>query len=248
MRTCEDPARANILGVGVDRVSMREALSRIEKYLHQEVPRLVFTSDASSIYMALSRPDVREIFDRADLITPDGSGVVWAAQRLGTPVPERVSGVDLAVELFKISARNGYRIYCLGAAPGVAQKAADRLCALNPGAKCVGARDGYFSKDEDEAVARDISATKPDILLVAMGVPRQEQFILKTQEIIRAKVAMGVGGSFDVLSGTKRRAPVIFQKLKLEWLWRLCQDPSKIHRIIAIVKFTIEVRRKARAR
>ncbi|HEY0867520.1 MAG TPA: WecB/TagA/CpsF family glycosyltransferase, partial [Fimbriimonas sp.] len=125
----------------------------------------------------------------------------------------------------------GYRIFFLGASPGVAEQAAQNLCGRYPGCQIVGARHGYFPPVEDEDVAREVAAARPDILLVAMGIPRQEKFIRATQEIVRAKVAMGVGGSFDVFSGKTRRAPKIMQRLQLEWLWRLILNPSKISKV-----------------
>jgi N-acetylglucosaminyldiphosphoundecaprenol N-acetyl-beta-D-mannosaminyltransferase len=127
-----------------------------------------------------------------------------------------------------MSADRGYRIYFLGAAPGVAETAAEKLRLKHPGCNIVGARHGYFPADSDGIVAAEISLTKPDFLFVAMGIPRQEKFIRATESIINAPVAMGVGGSFDVFSGRVKRAPLIFQKLHLEWLWRLMLNPRKI--------------------
>ena len=241
-------SRVTILGIGIDRLTMAETIEKFREFLLESTPRLVLTADASSIYMASHRPDVREIFERADLVTADGSGVVWAAKKLGTPVQERVSGVELVDELFALSAKGGYRIYCLGASPGIAELAAARLMERHPGSIVVGSRDGYFKPEMDEDIAFEVAKTKPDILLVAMGLPRQEQFILKTQSIIQAKVSMGVGGSFDVFSGTVKRAPVFLQRMRLEWLWRVIQDPSKMHRIKCLPKFAREVRDEAKSK
>jgi N-acetylglucosaminyldiphosphoundecaprenol N-acetyl-beta-D-mannosaminyltransferase len=127
-----------------------------------------------------------------------------------------------------LSADKGYRIFFLGAAPGVAELAAEKLRLKHPGCNIVGARHGYFPTESDTVVATEVAQSKPDFLLVAMGIPRQEKFIRATQDLIQAPVAMGVGGSFDVFSGKVKRAPRVFQAMKIEWLWRLLLNPKKI--------------------
>ena len=121
--------------------------------------------------------------------------------------------------------------------------AAERLRLRHPGCNIVGARHGYFPAGDDEVVAKEVSEAKPNVLFVAMGIPRQEQFIQKTQGIIQAEVSMGVGGSLDVYSGRVKRAPALFQKLKLEWLWRLIQNPSKWRKAIKLPRFVMLVLR-----
>ena len=144
------------------------------------------------------------------------------------------------------SANRGWRVYFLGAAPGVAELAAEKMRLRHPGCNIVGARHGYFPAESDEVVAAEVAESKPDILFVAMGIPRQEKFIKATTHIIGSKVAMGVGGSFDVFSGNVKRAPVFLQKLKLEWAWRLLQNPKKIGKVMLLPKFVIRnLREKA---
>jgi N-acetylglucosaminyldiphosphoundecaprenol N-acetyl-beta-D-mannosaminyltransferase len=137
-------------------------------------------------------------------------------------------------------------MFFLGSAPGVAAAAAERLSAKYPGCKIVGSRDGYFGSLTDQEVANEIASLQPDILLVAMGMPRQELFILDTADIIKAKIAMGVGGSFDVHSGTVKRAPKVFQKLKVEWLWRTILNPKKLDKVKNLPKFYFMVRRASK--
>jgi len=229
--------RVEILGVPVDQIDMSATLGRLDAFLETHSPHIIATADAAGIVQAQSDPEFMHILKTADLVTPDSIGVLWAAKKAGKPIKERVSGVDLCDKLCAMSADKGWRIYLLGASPGVADLAAEKLRLKHPGCNIVGARHGYFPSESDEIVAQEVAATKPDILLVAMGIPRQEKFIKKTQSIINASVAMGVGGSLDVFSGKAKRAPKVFQKLKLEWLWRLILNPSKISKAKFLPKF-----------
>jgi N-acetylglucosaminyldiphosphoundecaprenol N-acetyl-beta-D-mannosaminyltransferase len=151
--------------------------------------------------------------------------------------------VNLVGEICALSADKGYRVYLLGAAPGVAELAAERLRLRYPGCNIVGARHGFFPEDSDDVVAREVAATKPDVLLVAMGMPAQERFITRTRGIIGAPVAIGVGGSFDVFSGKTKRAPRWVQRLRLEWLWRVILNPRKMSKVKSLPKFVLAVLR-----
>lgn len=231
------PERVEILGISVDPVTMPEALARIERFIEEGVPRIVVTADASGLVAAQSDKQWRQIIENADLVTPDSVGVVWASQKMGEPIKERVSGVDLVDEICALSATKGYRLYFLGAAPGIAEKAAVELCAKNTGANIVGTRDGFFDAAQEDGVVAEIRDSKPDVLFVAMGIPKQEKFIALHLYEIAAKVSIGVGGSFDVLSGSVKRAPVFVQRLRLEWLWRLINNPRKWRKVMALPKF-----------
>ncbi|HVL38364.1 MAG TPA: WecB/TagA/CpsF family glycosyltransferase [Fimbriimonadaceae bacterium] len=229
--------RVEILGVPVDRVTMAQALDSIESFIASRIPHIVVTADASGIVAAQSDPEFLALLKEADLVTPDSSGVLWASRRLGRPIAARVSGVDLVERLCGLSADKGYRLFFLGAEPGVAEMAAERLRIRFPGCNIVGTRHGYFPPESDQVVAREVAEFKPDVLFVAMGIPRQEKFIRATAKIIQAPVAMGVGGSFDVFSGRTKRAPRLFQALKLEWLWRVILDPRKISKVRSLPVF-----------
>jgi N-acetylglucosaminyldiphosphoundecaprenol N-acetyl-beta-D-mannosaminyltransferase len=230
-----------ILGVRIDRISMEQTMERLREFVRSGKPHFVITADASGIVQAQTDAEYRALYDRADLVTPDSAGVLWAARRQGTPLPGRVSGVDLVDRLCAESADFGLRIYFLGAAPGVAELAAERMRLRYPGCHIVGTRHGYFPAESDSVIAQEVAESKPDILFVAMGIPRQEKFILAHQDLIGAKVSMGVGGSFDVFSGKVRRAPIVLQKLHLEWLWRLLQNPSKISKVKLLPEFVWRV-------
>lgn len=232
-----------MLGIPVDRVTMAQALDRVQELIKSPTSHLVATADASMVVDAVDIPEFGELLRSASLVTPDSAGILWAARRAGKPISAKVSGVDLVDQICRLSAEKGYRVFLLGAEPGVADMAAERLRLAHPGCNIVGARHGYFPPDDDDLVAAEVAQTKPQVLFVAMGIPRQEQFIQKTMDIIGAKVSMGVGGSFDVLSGRVKRAPVAFQRLKLEWLWRLLQNPSKWRKAIKLPRFVILVLR-----
>lgn len=230
-----------ILSVPVDRVTMHEALERIESFLLSGRQHLIVTADATAIVIAHGDAEFKELVCLADLVTPDGAGVAWAAKRRGALLTELVSGVDIVERVCAVSADKGYRVFFLGAAPGVAESAAEKLRLKFPGCNIVGTRHGYFPAESDEIVAREVAEAKPDILFVGMGMPRQECFIRASQDVIGAKVAMGVGGSFDVFSGKTKRAPRLFRRLRLEWLWRLMLNPSKIAKVKLLPKFVLLV-------
>ncbi len=246
--TSQKPARnhVSILGIPVDRISMKRAVEIILEFLRQDEPKIVITADSSGIVQALKDPEYFDLLQNADLVTPDSIGVIWAAKRKGRAIPGRVSGVDLVDKICGLSADHGFRIFLLGAAPGVAELAAEKLRLKHPGCHIVGTRHGYFPADDDDVVAREVTVFKPDVLLVAMGIPRQEKFIKRTQEIIRAKVAMGVGGSFDVFSGKTKRAPALVQKLRLEWMWRVLLNPKKIAKAKSLPVFAWKVLRSGK--
>lgn len=216
---------------------MEEALARIEAMLAEERPHLVVTADAAGIVIAQDDPEYREICAAADLVTPDSYGVVWALRRAGHTDVERVSGVDLARRLVESSAERGYRLFFLGAAPGVAERAAERMRLEVPGCNIVGTHHGFFPADSDELVAAEIATTRPDVLLVGMGIPRQEKFLARALALTGARVGIGVGGTFDVFSGRAKRAPRWVRRLRLEWLWRTLLNPRKLSKVKALPRF-----------
>lgn len=220
--------RVEVLGLPIDCVTMTQCLARIEEMIAASESNIVVTADASGAVIAQSDRDYADIVRRAAMVTPDSNGVVWAANRKGANLSERVTGVDIVDHFCRLSADKGYRLYFLGSEPGVTDVAAENMRLKYPGCNIVGTRHGYFPAESDEVVAAEVAEFKPDVLFVAMGIPRQEKFIAKTLSIIQPKVAIGVGGSFDVFSGRAKRAPLVIQKLKLEWLWRTLLNPKKI--------------------
>ncbi len=220
-------SRISILGVGVDAVTMQTAMQTIESFIEKKTPHIVVTADASGIVAAQHDQEWMDILTHADLVTPDSIGILWAAKKVGSPLQERVSGVDLVDEICRLSSEKGYRIYFLGAGPGIAELAASKMQLRHPGVNIVGTHDGFFAREDEPNLVQRISELKPDILFTAMGIPKQEKFIAKHLYEIAASVNMGVGGSFDVWSGNVKRAPKMIQKLHLEWLWRTISNPKK---------------------
>jgi len=222
-------------------VTMDQTLACLEAFVLSGNPHIVVTADAVAVVIAHSDPEFMTFVERADLVTPDGAGIIWAAKKKGFALPERVSGVDIVDRVCALSADKGYRLFFLGAESGVAELAAEKLRLKHPGCNIVGTRHGYFPAESDQVVAKEIAATRPDILFVGLGMPRQERFIDATKQIINAKVSVGIGGSFDVFSGKTKRAPSLIQKLRFEWLWRLMLNPSKISKVKNLPKFVLLV-------
>ncbi len=221
-----------ILGVRVHAVTAQQALAQIEAFIAEGGPHQVTTVNPEFIVAAQKDHVFRQIINRASLAFPDGAGVLKAAKWLKQPaLPERIPGVDTVEALAALSAQKGYKIYFLGAMPGVAEKAIAVLQKRYPGMKAAGAFAGSpRAEDEDEAVAK-IQAANPDIVLVAYGAPQQDKWIARNMRRLPASVLMGVGGAFDFISGTAQRAPKWAQQLNLEWLHRLINQPWRWKRI-----------------
>jgi len=238
----------NLLGVPVAAVTMEEALDILERFVFERRTHLVVTSDASSIVRAQEDEEFRRIVQSADLVTPDGIGVVWGARLLGLPVYQRVPGVELMAKLCERAAQKGWKVFLLGAKPGVAERAAENLQARYPGLKIVGTHHGYFTPEEEPQVIAKIKAAQPDILFVAFGIPKQEKWIARHADELQVPVCIGVGGSFDVYAGVVKRAPEWVQRLCLEWLYRTIKDPKRLPRLKAIPKLLWLVIREAWSR
>ncbi len=226
----------NLLGVPVAAVTMDEALNILERFLSERRTHLVVTSDASAVVRAQEDVEFRHIVQSADLVTPDGIGVVWSARLLGLPIYERVPGVELMAKLCERAAKKGWRVFLLGARPGIAEKAAQNLQNRYPGLQVVGTHHGYFSPEEEQQVIAQVKAAQPDILFVAFGIPKQEKWIARHAQELNVPICIGVGGSFDVYAGVVRRAPEWVQRLCLEWLYRTLKDPKRLPRLLAIPK------------
>lgn len=248
-------SRVEILGVAVDRVSMDEAVARIEALIagfaaegregRKGLTRLVVTANPEILFAAWKDRELAGVLAGADLVVADGVGVVWAARRLGRPVPERVPGIDLMHRLLARSAARGYRVFFLGARPGVAARAAAAARERYPGLEVAGVHHGYFRPGEAAAVAAAVGAARPDLLFTGMGAPRDQKWVWRHRESLGAAVAVGVGGSFDVLAGTARRAPRWMQHLGLEWLYRLLRQPSRWRRMRVLPRFAWAVLRSS---
>ena len=240
------PNKVEILGCNVDKIDMDETLQKIGDFIQSGNPHHIITLNAEIIYKAQSDPKLKTIINEADLVTPDGSGVVWASKYLNSPMPERVTGIDLTQNLAELASKKGWTLYLYGGAPSVAEVAAQNLQIKHPELKIAGTCHGYITEAEEQNLLKDITEKRPDILLVALGAPKQEFWIKKHQKTLQTSVCIGVGGSLDVIAGRVKRAPVFFQRAGLEWLYRLIKEPHRIGRMMALPKFAILVRLKGK--
>ena len=235
------PNKVDILGVNVDSLTMQEAVEQVEKYIEERNPVLIATANAEMLMRATYDEELKEILNGAAMVTPDGAGTVWAAHHLGFAMPERVAGYDLAQQLMAEAAQRGQKIFFCGSAPGVAEKAKAKAEQLYPGIEICGVRNGYFKEEDEPAIIGEIKAAQPDILLAALGVPKQEKWLWKHKEELGVPVSIGVGGTLDVMAGVMKRAPRWMQKAKLEWLFRGMLQPKRAGRLMALPKFVFKV-------
>ncbi len=221
------PVRHELLGTTVHAVGLDDALVWIRDRMRSKAPGYVVTLNGALLVQTARDPALRRVVNDAGLVCADGIGVVLAARILGITGMERLAGIDLTVAACAQAASAGHRIYLLGASPGVAGAAAQVLRQRHPGIQIVGTQHGYFSAEEETAAIGDIRQARPDLLLVAFGAPRQEQWIHRWMHDLGVPVAIGVGGSLDVLAGRVRRAPRWMQRLGLEWLYRALLEPRR---------------------
>ena len=233
--------RAEILGVKVDAVTMAQAVECVEKLIAAKKNSIVATANAEMLMRATQDDELKNILNAAELVVPDGAGTVWAARHLGYEMPERVAGFDLVQELMKISPSKGYKFFLFGSAPEIADKAKLKAEELYPNIKIVGTRNGYFTAADEPEIISQIKNSKPDVLLAALGVPKQEKWLAANKDALNVPVSIGVGGTFDVMAGVVKRAPKWMQRAKLEWLFRAMLQPSRAGRLIALPKFVLKV-------
>lgn len=240
--------KVNVLGIDFDCKSMQEFQAVFKKRLAQRQSTFVVTANPEIVMAAQENPVFMRILQEdADYITADGIGIVKAAQMLGRPLPERVTGYDLFVWLLKIANEKQLRIYLIGAKPRVIHMVQAKLARHYAQIKLVGAEDGY-SREDLSQIARRIAGAQPDLVFAALGYPKQEQLlaILRRQNL--PALMMGVGGSFDVFSGLVKRAPVAFQRMHLEWFYRLVSDPRRFKRMLVLPQFMVRVRQAKKGR
>lgn len=233
------PNSYNFLGVRVDDVTMDQVIKQVSTAISTKKPYNIITVNPELVMAATKNSEFKDVIASADIVTPDGIGLVIMGRLTGRRLHERVTGVDLCDRLADEANIEGWSIYLLGAAPGVAQQAAVNLQKKYPNLKIA----GTSSADPDDASVNDIKnniiSSKPDILLVAYGSPTQELWIQKYREQFDPMVTIGVGGSFDFIAGSAKRAPKFVQKIGLEWLWRLILQPKRFKRMLALPKFAI---------
>lgn len=222
--------RATFLDAPMHTLTMTETLGLAEQAMRNGQPLHHTVINVAKLVNMHSNSELARDVSEADLINIDGAGVVWGARMFGLNVPERVAGVDIMEGLFRLCAEKGFRPYLLGAERHVLDAVIERLGRDYPALQVAGSQDGYFSADREEDVVLDINASGADCLFVAMPSPRKERFLYKYRLVLRPSFIMGVGGSFDVYGGKVRRAPVWVQRIGMEWLYRVAQEPQRLWR------------------
>jgi len=221
--------KTDILGVHIDDLTLDEAVAAGIALLDRPAAHYVVTPNPEFILTAKKDEDFRTVLNQADLALADGVGVTYAAKILGRPLKGRAPGIDFAQGLMAHMARSGHRLFLLGAKPGVAEQAAENLKKAHPGLTICGTNDGYFK--DDGPVIEKIKAAQADVVFVCLGAPKQEKWMAKNGPATGAKLLIGLGGCLDVFAGNVQRAPERWQKLGLEWLYRLIKEPSRIGRM-----------------
>lgn len=234
---CDMGKKVEIVGIKIDNVNMDEAVGLLTEYLDSDMCNMVFTPNSEILLEAVRDREFERILNCGQLVVPDGIGVVIASRFYGTPVKERVAGFDLMTRLMSIADSRGSSVYLLGGKEGVAEEAAIKLTESYGNLRIAGTRNGYFEEDSEDNIINEINSSNADILLAALGAPKQEKFIYKHKDKLKVKIAMGVGGSLDVLAGKVKRAPKFYQKAGLEWFYRLLKEPGRIIRVMRIPKF-----------
>lgn len=228
--------RINIRGIGFDNVNMEEALAMCEDLITAGGAHTIHTPNAEIVQMCIDDPSKRELINSADLIIPDGAGVILAGKILGSPLPKgKVAGIELCENLVRLSGEKGWKIFMLGGKPGIAEIASQKLTEKYPDTNIVGINDGYFKNDAE--IIEKINASGADILFVCLGVPKQEEWMYAHKNELNVKLMGGFGGSFDVFAGQVNRAPDFFINCNLEWFYRLIKEPSRFGRMMKLPKF-----------
>jgi N-acetylglucosaminyldiphosphoundecaprenol N-acetyl-beta-D-mannosaminyltransferase len=223
--------RAKILGLEIDAFQTEFFVDLIKRYIDRGGFHLIITMNPEMAMSAQRDPELKKVVESADLVTADGVGIVIAGKILKAPIPERVTGIDLCYRIFEIANQQKNKIYLLGTTNNIISKAAEKIQTDFPNLQVVGYHHGFFTDEESEGIVNEINKSGAQIVLVGMGSPLQEKWIFKHRDQLKA-LCIGVGGSFDVLSGEIKRAPKWTQKLGVEWCYRTLQQPTRIKRVL----------------
>ena len=234
----------SILGLPIQNVTMSEAVNDVYGFFGARESKIVVTPNAEILQMYSTDPAMKEALEKADYIVPDGVGVLLAAKRLGTPLKEKVAGVELSRNLLEKAAKEGGNVYLLGAKPGVAAEAKRCLEEEIPGISLVGVRDGYFKPEDEPAIIEEINALDVDMLFVCLGAPKQELWMAEHKSDLKIGVMLGLGGSLDIFSHTLKRAPQWMINCRIEWLYRVIKEPYRIGRIASLPKFLMSIKKE----
>lgn len=218
----------NLFGIPVLAVSMPQVMQMVHQSILDKTRLDIGVINAAKVVNMNRNPELKTAVLSSDVIFADGAAVVWASRLLRTALPERIAGIDLMWEMYKQGDKEKYRIFCFGATEEVNEKVATIIRNEFPNVNLVGRRNGYYKDEDEEAIAQQIADTQANILLVAMTSPKKEKFMEKWGDKMGVHVIHGVGGSFDVMSGKVKRAPALWQKMGMEWLYRVLQEPRRL--------------------
>lgn len=240
----EKRQRIKLFGVPIDKITSNQAIEKIDQFVVQKKPSFIVTPDTLAILRARKDSEYLNITKNANLVTPDGAGILWATSLLNTPLLERITGIDLIKKVCDLAEKKRYKIYLLGAAEIIIKKAVENIKKEHPKINIIGYHHGYFNnkhsnnnEKREKDIIREIKDKKPDFLLVGLGVPKQEIWISKHKDELNVPVCIGIGGSFDVLSGKIPRAPLWMQDHGMEWIFRLIKEPKRIKRVVSLPLF-----------
>lgn len=227
--------KTDIMGIQFDNVTMDEAIDQAKRILSGTKTCYAVTPNAEIAYEAIHDEKLRALINEADLVLPDGAGVVLASKLLKTPLKQKVAGVDFADRLLGVLAETGKSVYLLGSKPGIAELAAEKMRQKHPGLIICGMHDGYFK--EEAPIIEVVNEAAPDVLFVCLGAPKQELFMKAHQMELSCKLMIGLGGSLDSFAGTVKRAPKWMIRCNLEWLYRLIKEPKRFGRMLRLPKY-----------
>jgi N-acetylglucosaminyldiphosphoundecaprenol N-acetyl-beta-D-mannosaminyltransferase len=222
------PERIHLLGAPLDAVTLDDAVKVVDEAVASRRPTLNASLNAAKLVRMQTDSELRESVELCEIVTADGVPVVWAARALGHEVPGRVNGTDLMEVLFAHAAERGYSVFLFGSEPGIVSRARAEIERRHPAIRIAGTQHGFFDPSEEEAVVQRIAAARPDILFIALGTPQKELFQARHRDALGVPFTMGVGGSFEVLAGVRRRAPRWAQRAGLEWAFRMVQEPRRL--------------------
>ena len=228
-----------IVGIKIDKLDFLGAQEKIVEFLGSNSLNMIFTPNSEVLLEAVRDRELENILNEAQLVIPDGIGVVIASKFYGTPLKERVTGVDLSAKILELGAERSSKVFLLGATQESVSAAAEKIQEKFKGINVVGTRNGYYQEEEEEQIIDQINKSGAEILFVGLGAPRQEKLIYKYKDRLGVKIALGFGGGIDILSETVKRAPEFYQKAGLEWFYRFVKQPSRFMRVLKLPKFIL---------
>ena len=241
--------KIKIMGVEIDKITLDLATERVHSFLKGNKTRVIYTPNTEIVMIAEKDEEFKNMLNESDLTIPDGIGLVYASRIKKKRLPERVAGYDLSIRILELANKEEYSVFLVGGKPGVAEEATGNIKKIYPNIKIAGYHHGYFKgthigykeHDEENIVIDKINQTNPDVLFVGFGAPKQERWIHANKDKLNCKVIIGNGGTVDVLAGRVKRAPMIYQNLGIEWLYRLVKNPKRIKRQMILPIFALKV-------